>query len=54
MERNLDDLVVERVVVEYLSRARYTHEVQIINGLTPGNLTRALAGEDIGTIIFRD
>jgi molybdenum storage protein len=25
--------------------------VQIVNGLVPGNLTRALAGEHVGTII---
>jgi molybdenum storage protein len=25
--------------------------VQIVNGLIPGNLTRALAGEHVGTII---
>jgi molybdenum storage protein len=28
--------------------------VQVINGLTPGNLTRALAGEHVGTIISAD
>ena len=54
IERDLKDLVVERVVVQYLTRARYTHEVQIINGLVPGNVTRALAGEDVGTIIYKD
>lgn len=53
IELNLDDLVVERVVVEYLNRARYCHELQIINGLKPGNLTAALQGEDVGTIIYR-
>jgi molybdenum storage protein len=25
--------------------------VQVVNGLVPGNLTRALAGEHVGTII---
>jgi molybdenum storage protein len=54
IERDLDDLAIERVVVEYLARARYTHEIQIINGLVPGNLTRALAGEDVGTVIYKD
>jgi molybdenum storage protein len=50
----LPDLVVERVVVEYLARARSCHELQIVNGLVPGQVTRALAGEDVGTIIFKD
>lgn len=48
---DLPDLVVERVVIEYLPRARFCREVQIINGLERGMLTRALAGEDVGTII---
>jgi isopentenyl phosphate kinase len=26
-------------------------QVQVVNGLVPGNLTRALAGEPVGTII---
>jgi len=54
LERDLADLVVERVVIEYLTRARFCKQVQIINGTVPGNLTRALAGEDIGTIIYHD
>jgi molybdenum storage protein len=45
------DLVVERPVVEFLVRARHTRQIQIINGLKAGNLTRALAGEHVGTII---
>jgi molybdenum storage protein len=51
--RNLDDMILERVVIEYLARARYCHELQIINGLKRGMLTRALQGEDVGTIIYK-
>ncbi len=54
LARDLPDLIVERVVLDYLTRARFCTEVQIINGLVRGNLTRALAGEDIGTIIYKD
>jgi len=54
LARALPDLVLERVVIEYLARARACHELQIVNGLVPGNVTRALAGEDIGTIIYKD
>lgn len=50
---NLDDLVIERVCVQYLTRARFVREIQIVNGLKPGNLTRALHGDDVGTIIYR-
>jgi molybdenum storage protein len=46
-----DDLVVERSVLEFMTRARHVRRVQVINGLRPGELTRALAGEDVGTVI---
>lgn len=51
---DLPDMVLERVVIEYLPRSRFCTELQIINGLERGMLTRALAGEDVGTIISRD
>ncbi len=54
LERDLPDLAVERVVVEYLTRARFCHELQIVNGLERGMVTRALAGEDVGSIISKD
>jgi molybdenum storage protein len=54
IERNLDDMILERVVIEYLARARFCHELQIVNGLKPGMVTRALEGEDVGTIIYKD
>jgi molybdenum storage protein len=49
--RGLPDLVVERVVVEYLPRARWCKELQIVNGLVRGQILAALKGEDVGTII---
>jgi len=49
--RGLPDLVVERVVVEYLPRARWCKELQIVNGLVRGQVLAALRGEDVGTII---
>jgi molybdenum storage protein len=39
------------VVLELLTRARLATSVRIVNGLMPGNLTRALAGEPVGTLI---
>ena len=51
---DLPDMIVERVVIEYLTRGRFCHEVQIVNGLEAGMVTRALAGEDVGTMIFKD
>jgi len=34
-----------------MSPARFARTIQVINGLKPGNLARALAGEHVGTII---
>jgi len=49
--RNLHDSILEFPVLDLLQNAQHIHEVQVINGLVPGNLTRALAGEHVGTII---
>ncbi len=51
---NLPDVVVERPVLDFLKRAERRRSIQIINGLVPGNLTRALNGEHVGTIISAD
>lgn len=53
MERRPPTLPIEPVVLELLTRAKLARSVRIINGLTPGNLTRALQGESIGTLIER-
>jgi molybdenum storage protein len=52
LARNLPTLPIEPVVLELLTRSKLTRSVQIVNGLVPGNLTRALNGEAIGTIIY--
>jgi molybdenum storage protein len=49
--RDLPDLVIERVVVEYLPRARWCKELQVVNGLKKGQVLAALQGQDVGTII---
>jgi molybdenum storage protein len=54
LEMDLQDLVVERVVLENMLHAVHMREIQVINGLEPGNLTRALNGEHVGTIIYAD
>jgi molybdenum storage protein len=48
---DLPDVVVERPLLELMRHARHVKSVQVINGLKPGLLTRALAGEHVGTII---
>ena len=51
---DLDDLVVERAVLDLMRRAQHRRSIRVINGLVPGNLTRALEGEDVGTLITAD
>jgi len=53
-ELDLQDVVVERSVLEMMQNAANRKSIQIINGLEPGNLTKALNGEEIGTIIYAD
>jgi molybdenum storage protein len=50
---DLADLAVERAMLHVLAHSRSVHEVLIVNGREPGNLTRALAGENPGTRIYR-
>src|ERR1700761_4489612 len=47
----LPTLPIEPVVLDLLMRAKLVKSVRIVNGLVPGNLTHALAGEAIGTEI---
>jgi molybdenum storage protein len=51
IDRGLPDVVVERVVVEYMKRSQWCKELQIVNGLKPGQVLAALKGEDVGSII---
>jgi molybdenum storage protein len=49
--RGLQDSILEFAMLDLLREARHVRQVQVVNGLVPGNLTRALAGEHVGTII---
>jgi len=50
---DLADLAVERSMLEAMQRARSVTEVLLVNGRQPGDLTRALDGENPGTRIYR-
>lgn len=50
---DLDDLPVERAMLQALVHARSVHEVLIINGREPGNLTSALQGNNPGSRIYK-
>jgi uridylate kinase len=53
IERDLPHVVMERVVLEYVTRAQRCKELLIINDLKPGMLTGALAGEPVGSITYQ-
>jgi molybdenum storage protein len=51
IDRKLVTLPVEPTVLDLLIKAKLMKQIRIVNGLKPGNLTRALAGESVGTLI---
>ncbi len=51
---DLNDLAVERSMLDALKDAHSLREVFIVNGLERGNVTRAVAGERVGTRIYSD
>lgn len=53
MAKDLDDLVIERPCLEIIQNSEVIDRVQIINGMVPGNITKAMNGEHVGTIIYR-
>ena len=53
LRKDQDDLVIERPCLEIIQNSEVIEEVQIINGMVPGNITKALSGEHVGTIIYK-
>lgn len=53
LDRDQDDLVIERPCLEIIQNSEVIEKVQIINGMVEGNITRALNGEHVGTIIYK-
>ena len=48
------ELIIDRQLFECWKIARHVRRVQIVNGLKPGMVTKALAGEDVGTVITKE
>jgi molybdenum storage protein len=48
-----EELILDRLLFSAWKNARHVETVQIVNGLVPGQLTKALAGEPVGTVITR-
>ena len=53
-QRDQDDLIIERPCLEILQNSQVVRQIQIINGLEKGNITQALKGRKIGTIIYKE
>jgi len=54
MARGLKTLPIDRIVLQILGSAKHIKEVQIVNGLKRGNISKALAGDHVGTIVHAD
>jgi len=54
MKKDLDDLIIERPCLEILQNSEVLDRIIIINGLEKGNITRALNGEPVGTVVYKD
>ncbi|MBK8252821.1 MAG: uridine kinase [Polyangiaceae bacterium] len=48
------ELILDKLLFSSWKTARHVKRVQIVNGLVKGNLARALAGEDVGTVITKN
>src|SRR5271170_733178 len=51
IDKKLPTLPIEPAALHLLTRAKLMRHFRVINGLTSGNLSRALAGESVGTLI---
>lgn len=49
-----EELILDRALFSAWKTSRHIKRVQIVNGLKPGLLARALAGEDVGTVITKE
>ena len=49
-----DETILDRTLFKAWKAARHVERIQIINGLVPGQLSAALRGEDVGTVIVKE
>ena len=48
---DLEDLVLEPMVLELMREAVHVREIRIVNCTVPGNVTAAVRGKNVGTVI---
>jgi molybdenum storage protein len=51
LAKDLPTLPIDATVLKLMANAKNVKQIQIVNGRTPGNITKALRGEHVGTII---
>ncbi len=49
-----EELILDRKLFQTWQHSRHVKKVLIVNGLKPGNIIRALRGEDVGTVITKE
>ena len=49
---DLPDLIVERILLDFLPKAKFIRELNVVSALVPGQLTKALDGEDVGVRLY--
>lgn len=54
IEQDLPDMIIERTCLTILQESEVVNSIQIINGLQEGNITKALNGEHVGTIVYSE
>jgi molybdenum storage protein len=54
IERGLERLPFDRVLLELLANARLIDRFQVVNGLHPERIAAAVRGEHVGTIVHKD
>jgi molybdenum storage protein len=54
MKQLPDETIIDRELFHAWQTAKNLTRVQIVNGLKPGQLTAALRGEDVGTVIIKE
>jgi molybdenum storage protein len=51
---DLGDLIIERPCLEILQNSQVIHQIQIINDMKEGNITRSLEDEHVGTMTYKE
>lgn len=51
LEMEMEDMVLEPMAIELLRDAVHVREIKVVNAHVPGNITKAVNGERVGTLI---